>query len=73
MLDSEFGKDKGKKAIIVRALYSLNSPGQAFNHHLADFMCSPGYKSCFADPDLWYKPVPGKEITVISNPIICPC
>ncbi len=29
-LGSKFGKDKGKKAIIVRALYGLNSAGQAF-------------------------------------------
>ena len=29
-LGSEFGKDKGKKAIIVRALYGLKSAGRAF-------------------------------------------
>ena len=54
-LGSEFGKDKGKKAIIVRALYGLKSAGRAFREHLADCMRSLGYKSCLADPDLWYK------------------
>ncbi len=54
-LGPEFGKDKGKKAIIVRALYGLKSAGQAFREHLADCMHSLGYKSCLADPDLWYK------------------
>ncbi len=54
-LGSEFRKDKGKKAIIVRALYSLKSAGQAFHKHLANCMHSLGYKSCLADPYLWYK------------------
>ncbi len=54
-LGSEFGKDKGKKAIIVRALYSLKSAGRAFREHLANCMRSLGYKSCLANPALWYK------------------
>ncbi len=33
-LASDFGKDKGKKAILVRALYSLKFAGQAFHKHL---------------------------------------
>ena len=55
-LGLEFGENKGKTAIIVRALYSLESSGARFRNHLADCMCHPGYKSCLADPDLWYKP-----------------
>ncbi len=54
-LGSEFGKDKGKKSIIERVLYSLKSAGQVFHKHLADCMHFLGYKSCLADPDLWYK------------------
>ncbi len=54
-LGSEFSKDKGKKASIVKALYGLKSAGHAFQEHLADYMHSLGYKSCLADPDLWYK------------------
>ncbi len=33
-----FGKDKGHKAIVVRALYSLKSAGMALRSHLADCM-----------------------------------
>ncbi len=55
MLGSEFGNNKGKEAIIVRALYGLKSAGLAFQEHLSDCMYSLGYKSCLADPDLWYK------------------
>ncbi len=54
-LSSDLGKDKGKKAIIGRALYGLKSIGQAFFEHLADCMRSLHYMSCCADPDLWYK------------------
>ncbi len=52
ILGSEFGKNKGKKSIIIRA-YSLKSAGRAFQEHLANCMCSLGYKLCLADPDLW--------------------
>jgi len=54
-LGDEFGEDKGKTAIIVRALYGLKSSGAAFRKHLADCMTSMGYKPCLADPDLWLK------------------
>ncbi len=53
-LGSEFRKYKGKKAIIVRALYGLKSASWAFCEHLANCMLSLGYKSCLADPDLWH-------------------
>ena len=42
VLGKEFGKDQGKKAIIVRALYGLKSSGAAFHAHLADCMRSMG-------------------------------
>ena len=55
VLGSEFGEDQGKYAIIVRALYGLKSSGAAFRKHLARCMASLDYKSCLADPDLWYR------------------
>jgi Reverse transcriptase (RNA-dependent DNA polymerase) len=55
VLGPEFGADKGKKAIVVRSLYGLKSSGAAFRNHLADCMRHLGWKSCLADPDLWYK------------------
>ena len=43
-------------AMIVRALYGLNSAGVAFRSHLARCMESLGYVSCRADLDLWLIP-----------------
>ena len=51
-LGPEFGKDAGKTAVIVRALYGLKSAGAAFRSHLAKCIESIGYQSCKADPDL---------------------
>ena len=48
VLGPEFGTDTGKRAVIVRALYSLKSVGASFRNHL-------GYESCIVDPDLWFK------------------
>ena len=42
VLGKEFGKDQGKTAIIVRALYGLKFSGAAFHAHLADCMRSMG-------------------------------
>ena len=55
-LGTEFGETKGKTAFIIRELYCLASSGATFRNPLADFMCHLGYKSCLADPKLWYKP-----------------
>ncbi len=55
LLSLEFGKDKGSKAIVVRALYGLKSAGAAFRSHLADCMREFGYEPNKADPDLWMK------------------
>ena len=57
MLGPEFGADAGKKAFLVHALYGLKPAGGLFGHHIADCMRTPGYSSCKADSDLWYKPV----------------
>ncbi len=37
------------------AFYGLKGAGAVFCAHLASFMRQMGYKSCKADPDLWYK------------------
>jgi hypothetical protein len=54
-LGPEFGPDAGKKAIVVRNLYGLNSGSQAFSRHISSCMRHMGYKPCQADPDLWMK------------------
>ena len=60
----EFGPDKGKRALIVRALYGLSSAGASFGRHLADCMRALGYSSCKADADLWYKPMTRPDVNV---------
>ena len=54
-LGTEFGKKKGKIAIIAGALYGLASSGASFRNHPTDCMHHLGYKSCLADLDLWFK------------------
>ena len=56
VLGKEFGKDQGKKAIIVCALYGLKSSGADFHAHLADCISSIGYILCRGQNDLWMKP-----------------
>ena len=52
----EFGNEnKGKRAIVIRALYGMKSSGRDFRNHLRDCMDHMGYKSCLADPDLWMR------------------
>ena len=55
ILGPEFGSDKGKKALVVRALYGLKSAGASYRRHISDCMRHLGYDSCKADPDLWMK------------------
>jgi hypothetical protein len=43
VLGPEFGDDAGKRALIVRALYGLNSAGAAFSNHIAECMTHLGW------------------------------
>ena len=56
VLGKEFGADQGKKDIIVRELYGIQSSGATFHAHLVDCMRSIGYTPCRGDNDLWMKP-----------------
>ena len=53
---TEFGSDKGKVMIIVRALYGLKSSGAAWRAMLAESLSDLGYKQSRADMDVWLKP-----------------
>ncbi len=55
LLGPKFGKDKGCKVIVVRALDGLKSASVAFRSHLADCMRQLGYELNKADLDLWMK------------------
>ena len=52
----EFGSDRGKTMIIVRALYGLKSSGAAFRAFLAEHLCDIGFTPTYADPDVWMRP-----------------
>jgi hypothetical protein len=55
VLGPEFGEDAGKRSLLVRALYGLNSTGAAFRNHLASCMDHLGWKPCLSDRYLWMK------------------
>ena len=53
---AEFGEEKGKALIIVKALYGLRSSGAAFRAFLAERLDEMGFKSSIADADVWLRP-----------------
>ena len=57
ILGPEFGPHRqGRKALVVRALYGLNSAGAAFRNHFASCLGHLGFTSSRGDPDEWYRP-----------------
>ena len=53
---AEFGmENKGKRAIIRRALYGGKVSGRDFRNSLRDCMKMLGFESCLADPDVWMR------------------
>jgi hypothetical protein len=57
ILSEEFGPHrKGKKAIVVRALYGLKSAGASFRNHLASCLGHLGFTSSRGNPDVWFRP-----------------
>ena len=52
----EFGiENKGKRAIIKRALYGGKVSGRDFRNLLRSCMKHIGFQSCLADPDVWMR------------------
>ena len=56
ILAQGFGKDAGRKSILVRDLYGFKIAGSAFRNHFADFIHCFGLFPCPADLDIWIKP-----------------
>ena len=53
----EFGlENTGKLAVIVRALYGGKSAGADYWKHVREAMLDMNFKSCKADPDVWFRP-----------------
>jgi hypothetical protein len=55
VLGPEFEDYLGKRALIVRALYVINSAGAEFSNNLAECMNNLGWRPCLGDRDLWMK------------------
>jgi hypothetical protein len=49
----EFGSDQGAVMIVKRALYGLKSSGAAWRAMFASSLGDMGFKSTYADPDVW--------------------
>jgi hypothetical protein len=57
VLGPEFGPHrKGRRSLVVRALYGLKSAGASFRNHLASCLSHLGYESSRGDPDVWLRP-----------------
>ena len=57
----EFGKNEGRPAFIVRALYGLKSSGARWRDHMANSLRSLSFVGCKADPDVWMRPATKKS------------
>jgi hypothetical protein len=51
----EFGSDQGRPAIIVQALYSLNSSVTCWRNHFASILKQLNFTSSKADPGMWMR------------------
>jgi hypothetical protein len=52
----EFGASKkGKRVVIIKALYGLKTSGTTWRAHFAETLHGMGYTSSLADPDVWFK------------------
>jgi hypothetical protein len=56
VVGAEFGGERGKNLLIVRALYGLKSASAFFRAHMAKKLEEMGFKSSVADPDVWLRP-----------------
>ena len=52
----EWGNDRDRVVVVIRALYGLKSSALQFHNHLANTLGNRlGFRSSLADPDLWMK------------------
>ena len=67
----EFGlENKGKRAVIIRALYGGKAAGRDFWHHLRDCMKHLGFKSKGSDPDVWMRPAIKKDGSLVYDYVL---
>jgi len=61
---------KGKVVVIVCALYGLKSLGARKGEHMANTLQNARFKSCLADPDIWFRlaiKLDGTKISVCTR------
>ena len=51
-----FGSEYGKNILVKKSLYGLKRSGAAFRAFLEEMLDTMGYRSSYADPDLWLRP-----------------
>jgi hypothetical protein len=67
----EFGDEEGTPMLVIKALYGLRSSGAAFRALLADTLVKLGYKSSYADPDVWMRPAVKKNGDEYYEYVLC--
>ena len=53
---SEFGSKKGKRMLVVWALYGITLSGAAFRAFPAETLHDAGYRPLYANPNVWMRP-----------------
>lgn len=70
----EWGTNKGRVILIVRALYGQKTSGAAWRAHLAHFLETQlGYQESVADRDVWMKPKTKATGETYYSYIVCYC
>ena len=68
----EFGLENiGKLAVIVRALYGGKAAGADYWRHVREAMLDMNFKSCKADPDVWFREGTKADGTQYYQCILC--
>jgi hypothetical protein len=65
----EFGEDKGKTALFVRALYGLKSSGDSWRAHIAHTLSDMLFVPSRGDPDVWMRQGEIPNIRIMYNDI----
>ena len=51
----KFGKLKGHRLVIDKALYGLRTSGQRWHDRFAECMRMEGFNACLSEPDIWMR------------------
>ena len=71
MVGKEFGSDKGRSVMIVRALYGRKSLGARFRDSLVSTLRDMGFKRCLTDPDVHMRKATTPNANKIWKCVLC--